>query len=59
LTQIELVADLSQHLGSKVTQFRVNEMPIMDYVLEYNSFSLGDDDSENIVSERYVNIHLM
>ena len=50
---------MSQHLGSKVTQFRVNEMPIMDYVLEYNSFSLGDDDSENIVSERYVNIHLM
>ena len=59
LSQIEWVADLSQHLGSKVTHFRVNEMPITDYVLEYNNFSLGDEDSENIVSERYVNKHLM
>jgi len=41
LTQIEWVADLSQHLGSKVTHFHVNEMPITDYVLEYNNFSLG------------------
>ena len=41
LTQIEWVANLSQHLGSKVTHVRVNDMPIMDYVLEYNNFSLG------------------
>jgi len=33
-------------------------MPITDYVLEYNNFSLGDEDSENIVSERYENRHL-
>jgi len=32
---------LSQHLGSKVTHFRVNKMPITDYVLECNNFSLG------------------
>jgi len=36
----------------KVTHFRVNEMPITDYILEYNNFSLGDEDSENIVSKR-------
>jgi len=30
-------------------------MPITDYVLEYNNFSLGDEDSENIASERYEN----
>jgi len=34
-------------------------MPIMDYVLEYNNFSLRDEDSENIASEKYVNKHLM
>jgi len=33
-------------------QHRINEMPITDYVLEYNNFSLGVEDSENIVSER-------
>jgi len=43
---------------SKVTHFRVNEMPITHYVLEYNNFSLGDEDSENIASERYENRHL-
>ena len=30
----------------------------MDYVLEYNNFSLEDEDSENIASERYENRHL-
>jgi len=30
-------------------------MPITDYVLEYNNFSLEDEDSENIASERYEN----
>jgi len=44
--------------SSKVTHFRVNEMPITDYVLEYNNVSLGDEDSENIASERYENRHL-
>jgi len=39
-------------------QHCVNEMLIMDYVLEYNNFSLGDEDSENIASERYENRHL-
>jgi len=33
-------------------------MPITNYVLEYNNFSLGDEDSENIASERYENRHL-
>jgi len=33
-------------------------MPIADYVLEYNNFSLRDEDSENITSERYENWHL-
>jgi len=28
-------------------------MPITDYVLEYNNFSLWDEDSENIASEKY------
>jgi len=41
-----------------VRQHCVNEMPITDYVLEYNNFSLGDADSENIASERYENWHL-
>jgi len=36
----------------------VNEMPITDYLLEYKKFSLGDEDSENIASERYENRHL-
>jgi len=41
-------------------QHCVNEMPITDYILEYNNFSLGlgDEDSENIASERYENRHL-
>ena len=39
-------------------QHCVNEMPITDYVLEYNNFSLWDEDSENIASERYENRHL-
>ena len=39
-------------------QHCVNEMPITDYVLEYNNFSLGDEDTENIASERYENQHL-
>ena len=34
-------------------QHCVNEMPITDYVLEYNNFSLEDEDSENIASKRY------
>jgi len=33
-------------------------MPITDYILEYNNFSLGDEDLENIASERYENRHL-
>jgi len=33
-------------------------MPVTDYVLEYNNFSHGDEDSENIASERYENQHL-
>jgi len=33
-------------------------MPITDYMLEYNNFSLGDENSENIASERYENRHL-
>ena len=39
-------------------QHCVNEMPITDYVSEYNNFSLGDEDLENIASERYENRHL-
>jgi len=38
-------------------QHCVNEMPITDYILEYNNFSLGDEDSDNIASERYENQH--
>ena len=34
-------------------------MPITDYVLEYNNFSLGNEDSENIASERYENRRLI
>ena len=49
---------LQHSRSSKVTHFRVNEMPIMDYVLKYDNFSLGDEDLENIVSERYENRHL-
>ena len=51
-------SELQQFQVIQVTHFRVNEMPITDYVLEYNNFSLGDEDSENIVSERYENRHL-
>ena len=52
------IQNYSSSRSSKVTHFRVNEMPIMDYVLEYNNFSLGDEDSENIASKRYENRHL-
>jgi len=37
--------DQSKKLEVRIMQFcRVNEMPITDYVLEYNNFSLGDED---------------
>ena len=55
LTQIQ---NYSSSRSSKVTHFHVNEMPVTDYVLEYNNFSLGDEDSENIASKRYENRHL-
>jgi len=56
--KITKIQNYSSSRSSKVTHFRVNEMPITDHVLEYNNFSLGDEDSENIVSERYENRHL-
>ena len=60
------IQNYSSSRSSKVTHFRVNETPITshlhgngwpitDYLLEYNNFSLGDEDSENIASERYEN----
>ena len=52
------IQNYSSSRSSKVTYFRVNEMSITDYVLEYNNFSLRDEDSENIASERYENRHL-
>jgi len=52
------IQNYSSSGSSKVTHFHVNEMPITDYILEYNNFSLGDEDSENIASERYENRHL-
>ena len=52
------IQNYSSSESSKVTHFPVNEMPITDYVLEYNNFSTGDEDSENIASERYENRHL-
>ena len=52
------IQNYSSSRSSKVTLFHVNKMPITDYVLEYNNFSLGDEDSENIASERYENRHL-
>jgi len=52
------IQNYSSYRSSKVTHFRVNEMPITDYVLEYNNFSLVDEDLENIASEIYENQHL-
>ena len=58
MTSQGIVQESVANAKANAQQHCVNEMPMTDYVLEYNNFSLGDEDSENIASKRYENRHL-